>query len=173
MIEFGFKSQISIHSTTFASTTSNTSNDIVLRHHWNVNATPAATPAITSDRTSSDAYLRARPPSQQRPPHSRDDNPTSDDRERLFSDPVTGSVRSLSAFPAPPTRFPLPPPRPRDPPIQLWMASTHVNTSPINTFHPYQTLTHPMRFPLQFRQHPHVSLPFMMNVTFLLATEMI
>ncbi|KAF9445478.1 hypothetical protein P691DRAFT_777553 [Macrolepiota fuliginosa MF-IS2] len=81
--------------------------------------TPAAIPAITSGRTSSDAHLRAPPPSQQRPPYSRDDSPASDDRERLFSDPVTGSVRSLSAFPAPPTHFPLPPPRPRDLPITV------------------------------------------------------
>jgi hypothetical protein len=46
---------------------------------------------------------------------SRDPSPTSD-REGLFSDPATGSVRSLSAFPIPPTHFPLPPPRMRDSP---------------------------------------------------------
>lgn len=73
---------------------------------------------IAAANPTAENNLRPPSPSQYRlQSHSRDESPASD-RERLFSDPVTGSVRSLSAFPAPPTHFPLPPPRPRDPPSQ-------------------------------------------------------
>ncbi|KAF9004001.1 hypothetical protein BDQ17DRAFT_1355311 [Cyathus striatus] len=39
--------------------------------------------------------------------------PLADPSSRSLIDPNTGSLRSLSAFPAPPTHFPLPPPRPK------------------------------------------------------------
>lgn len=72
--------------------------------------------ALTETTTNNDLH----PPSlslHQPRSQPREESPTSD-RERLFSDPVTGSVRSLSAFPVPPKHFPLPPPRPKDPPSQ-------------------------------------------------------
>jgi hypothetical protein len=75
-----------------------------------------ASTALTKETTNNNL----RPPSpslHQPPPRPREESPTSD-REHLFSDPATGSVRSLSAFPAPPKHFPLPPPRSKDPPSQ-------------------------------------------------------
>jgi hypothetical protein len=81
---------------------------------------PAQVYPTEGDRTTTtNTNNNLRPPSptaRRRRSHSRDESPVSDDRARLFSDPNTGSVRSLSAFPAPPTHFPLPPPRARDPP---------------------------------------------------------
>lgn len=77
---------------------------------------PQAPPQMPPPNRSSENLL---PPSPLfHHPRSFDQSTTSDDRERLFSDPVTGSVRSLSAFPAPPNHFPLPPPRPKDIPDQ-------------------------------------------------------
>ncbi|EAU85615.2 hypothetical protein CC1G_06328 [Coprinopsis cinerea okayama7 len=46
------------------------------------------------------------PPGPKPPPPSAFDT-----LKQPFFDPVTGSVRTLSAFPAPPTHFPIPPPR--------------------------------------------------------------
>lgn len=58
-----------------------------------------------------------------------------------FVNPNTGSVRSLSAFPTPPTHFPLPPPRqqPQHPSISQ---STHSSTSNLN--HPPQQMDSPV-----------------------------
>ncbi|KAJ3574183.1 hypothetical protein NP233_g1929 [Leucocoprinus birnbaumii] len=69
-----------------------------------------------SEREHTNNNLHPPSPASHHPrPRSRDESPTPDDR-RFFSDPATGSVRSLSAFPAPPNHFPLPPPRAKDAP---------------------------------------------------------
>ncbi|KXN84728.1 hypothetical protein AN958_12155 [Leucoagaricus sp. SymC.cos] len=87
---------------------------------------PAASPRVyqaEQDHNSPNALnntLRAPSPISQRPRSNlRDGSPVNDDRDRFFSDPATGSVRSLSAFPAPPAHFPLPPPRTRDAPTPV------------------------------------------------------
>jgi len=48
-----------------------------------------------------------------------------------FADPNTGSVRSLSAFPTPPTHYPLPPPR-QQPQHSSVSQSAHSSTSNLN-----------------------------------------
>ncbi|KAF8806999.1 hypothetical protein BYT27DRAFT_7190710 [Phlegmacium glaucopus] len=61
-----------------------------------------------------------------------DSAPTNLEPPRLpFVDPNTGSVRSLSAFPIPPTHYPLPPPR-QQPQQSSISQSAHPSTSNIN-----------------------------------------
>ncbi|EKM78814.1 hypothetical protein AGABI1DRAFT_107287 [Agaricus bisporus var. burnettii JB137-S8] len=110
-------------STSYSSqpTSSSSGNSPVLQHNsaYDLSPTRLSPPSLTripgyqadGDRdasiaptTPSDNNLHPPSPSQYRP-RSREESPTND-RERLFSDPVTGS------------HFPLPPPRPRDPPSQ-------------------------------------------------------
>lgn len=56
--------------------------------------------------------------------------PSSFEPPRPFVDPNTGSVRSLSAFPSPPTHFPLPPPRRQQPSqSQSSQSSSYANLS--------------------------------------------
>ncbi|KAF5359746.1 hypothetical protein D9756_003444 [Leucocoprinus leucothites] len=86
--------------TTSASSPGNTSRQKSVSPAASASASPhIPTQEYTSERDYTNNLRPPDPPHQYPQPRSRDESPTGNDR-RLFSDPATGSVRSLSAFPA-------------------------------------------------------------------------
>jgi hypothetical protein len=91
----------------------------------NISAQSMETPTLQSQRVN--------PPPIEPPSGIATTRPNSLDPPRpSFVDANTGSVRSLSAFPSPPTHFPIPPLRPNQPQRQQSSLSQSVSTSSSN-----------------------------------------